>query len=941
MDGRGIIKSNFEHIQQGVANSLAVLAVLGGTVTSAAAASFSWSSLVTGPNSRDEARIRVVTGNTADGRIAVNATVDLDGHDYDNDYMVDPWVQVGTQRQLLFRGRIGGQGAEQKVPYTTVVYFDQPPGDASLLVGYQNYFDATWPNDTGKGPESFAAGVITTGDATPYGESDGAVNLEYTWNSLQAGPNFRDEVSIHLRALDTADGRLAVNASINLADGPTDDDYIIEPWVQLGSQRRLLFDGTVGGRLATRQVPYSTVVYFDLPSVPTELRVGYQDYHDRSWPHLTNKGPESAIAGTIDATGASAGASDGFPDADGDGIADGDDNCTTAANPSQLNTDKDALGDACDSDDDNDGVADGRDAFPLNPAESADSDGDGIGDNADATPNGADPVIGGGAGAILHGTEYTWSALDTAPNTRDEAVVSVKLAPGSDGRLAVTARVDLAGGASDDDYITDPWIQLGNDRRVLNGTVGGYLATHKVPYSTVLYFNAPPTDAELRVGYGNYFDRSWPGVTNRGPESALLGIVKAVSDGDAGSTGGNTSGQAMLIDDPYGLPQPLLAEDGTAILSAQQWHDQRRPEVLQLFATQIYGKTPAASIATRYTTIETDNNALGGIATRKQVRVHFSNELGTASLDLLLYLPKLVNGPSPVFLGLNYHGNHSIHPDPAILLPQSPVDTADGKPSEQDRGKRAWRWPVEALLARGYGLATVYYGDLYPDSTDGLSQSVIPLFFTDGQKAPAADQWGAIGAWAWGLSRAMDYLRSDTDIDGDRVAVMGFSRLGKTALWAGAQDPRFAMVISNASGTLGASLSRRVGIAIGKESVGRITSKYGYWFADNAKQYANNVSLLPVDQHQLIALIAPRPVYIASAANDAHADPQGEFESGLYASVVYQLLGKTGIGAAVMPPPNTPVSGGIGYHVRDGDHEIKLYDWQRFLDFADQHMTKN
>lgn len=262
---------------------------------------------------------------------------------------------------------------------------------------------------------------------------------------------------------------------------------------------------------------------------------------------------------------------------------------------------------------------------------------------------------------------------------------------------------------------------------------------------------------------------------------------------------------------------------------------------------------------------------------------------------------------------------------------------------------RAWRWPVETLLARGYGLATVYYGDLYPDDSTGehhaddsarLRQSVIPLFFNNGQSAPAADEWGAIGAWAWGLSRALDYLRLDSDVDGDRVAVMGFSRLGKTALWAGAQDPRFALVISNASGTLGASLSRRVGIADGKESIARITGKYGYWFADNASQYANNTGLLPVDQHQLVALIAPRPVYLASASNDAHADPRGEFESGVYASVVYQLLGKAGIGSSVMPPPNTPVTGTIAYHVREGEHEIRLYDWQRFIDFADQHLTK-
>lgn len=957
--------------------SLVTLALAAGL---SQADTFSWSSIVTGPNSKDEARFSVVTNPTPDGRIAVSTTVDLDGHDYDNDYMVNPWVQIGNQRRIVYLGTIGGQGAQQKVPYTTVVYFDPPTGSAELRIGYQNYFDSSWPANTGKGEESFAAGVITTGgaatlvdadrdgiadandncpavanpgqlnsdndplgdacdndddndgvadsndafsvnpaesidsdgdgignnsDPTPYGASTGsaAVNLQYTWSSLDTGPNAKDEARISLQALNTADGRIAVSATINLADGPTDDDYIIDPWVQLGNQRRLLYDGTVGGRLASKQVPYSSVVYFDLPSVPSELRVGYQDYYDRSWQALTNKGPESSAAGVIDSN-------------------------TTV--------------------------------IPEDP------------------PNGGASTGSGsvaGISAITPGASYSWSTLDTGPNEKDEALFNIKLASTNDGRIAVTATVTLSGGATDDDYITEPWIQLGNDKRTLGGTVGGYLATHKVPYTAVVYFDAPAVDAQLSVGYQNYYDRSWPALTNRGSESRVVGIIKAGTGGNSGSTvadsdgdgiadstdncpttsnpnqldsNANGSGDACdtsphpkLIDDPYGLPQPLVAGNGTAIVSAQQWRNQRRPETLQLFAKHIYGITPAATLNTRYTEIEVNRNALGGIATRKQIRVVFSNALGSASMDILVYTPNQVSGASPVFLGLNYNGNHSIHADPAIRLPLSPVDTPDNKPTEQDRGMRDWRWPVETLLARGYGLATVYYGDLYPDYSGGFSDGVHPLFFTNGQSQPGADEWGAIGAWAWGLSRALDYLVTDTDVDGQRVAVMGFSRLGKTALWAGAQDQRFAMVISNESGTLGASLSRREGIASGKESIARITSKYGYWFAANAAQYANNSGLLPVDQHQLIALVAPRPVYIASAANDAHADPQGEFESGLYASVVYQLLGSDGMASKVMPPLNTPVTSTIGYHIRAGDHDVLLYDWQRFIDFADKHTKKN
>lgn len=1027
------------------ARCLVSLTLACGLFPSAHADSFSWSSIVTGPNSKDEARISVSAVLSPDGRIAVSATVDLDGHDYDNDYMVNPWVQIGSQRQLLYNGKIGGHGAEQKVPYTTVVYFDPPAGAAALSMGYQNYFDSSWPAETGKGEETFTAGVITTGgsttmldadrdgiadaidncpyaanpnqlntdndpwgdacdndddndgvadandafsvnpaesvdsdgdgignnsDPTPYGESTGsaAVNVQYTWSSLDTGPNARDEARISLQALNTADGRIAVSATINLAYGASDDDYIVDPWVQLGSQRRLLFNGTVGGHLASQKVPYSTVVYFDLPSVAGELRVGYQDYHDRSWPGLTNRGPESAVAGVVNSNPVEE------LDTDKDGVPDASDNCPTVANANQLNTDADSQGNACDGDDDNDSVVDSSDAFPLDPTESRDSDGDGTGDNADPTPNGNSNATANTTDTASGAVSYSWSALDTRPNEKDEALVNVVLANTSDGRIAVTTTVTLAGGASDDDYITGPWVQLGNDRRVLSGTFGGYLASRKVPYTTVIYFNAPAVDAELSLGYQNYYDRSWPALTNRGLESRVVGIIRAGTsggnapadtDGDGISdasdncpvtsnpnqldSNANGSGdacdaasKALLIDDPYGLPQPLLAEDGTAVTSALQWRNQRRPETLRLFSEQIYGKTPAASLNTRYTEIEVDRNALGGIATRKQVRVVFSNALGSASMDLLVYLPNQVSGPSPVFLGLNYHGNHSIHADPAIRLPLSPVDTPDGTPSAQDRGKRDWRWPVETLLARGYGLATVYYGDLYPDYSGGFRDGgVYPLFFSNGQNQAAADEWGAIGAWAWGLSRALDYLVSDTNVDGQRVAVMGFSRLGKTALWAGAQDQRFALAVSNESGTLGASLSRREGIASGKESIERITSKYGYWFAANARQYANNAGLLPVDQHQLIALIAPRPVYIASAANDAHADPQGEFESGLYASTVYQLLGKDGMASHVMPPLNAPITSTIGYHIRPGDHDVKLYDWQRFLDFADIHMSKN
>jgi hypothetical protein len=706
----------------------------------------------------------------------------------------------------------------------------------------------------------------------------------YQWSSLAGGPNSKDEARISVKTNPTVDGRIAVSATVDLEGGAIDDDTIRDPWVQLGAIRKTLFSGTVGGYLAHQKVPYSAVVYFDQPTVDSQLRVGYTDYYDRSWPQLTGKGAEFAVAGVIAAGGS--------------GIA-----------PMQ-NT--------------------GTGVVPL-------------------------PIAANTAPTSIN-LAFTWAGLDTTPNQKDESLISITARNTADGRLAISAVVTLAGGAVDDDYMVNPWVQLGSVRQPLfSGTVGGYLATQKVPYSTVVYFDLPASDSLLQLGYDDYYDQTWPGLTLQGGELAVAGTIagsggNAVADinavtspaGDVTTTttqSPTTAGPALL-DDPYDLPQPLVAEDGTVISTAQQWRDLRRPEILRQFAEQVYGKTPDDTLTAQYNDIEIDRNALNGKATRKQVRVVFNSAGHSVSMDLLLYLPNQSTNPSPVFLGLNFNGNHTIHTDPAIRLPRSPVDTPDYLPREADRGNRSWRWPVEEIIARGYGLATVYYGDIDPDYDDGFNNGIHPLFYTHGQSRPADDEWGAIGAWAWGLSRSLDYLVGDADVAADRVAVMGFSRLGKTALWAGAQDERFALVISNESGTLGASLSRRDGIAPGKESIARITGKYGYWFARNAKQYAYNPALIPVDQHQLIALIAPRSVYIASAQNDSHSDPQGEFESGLYASPVYRLLGTDGMSASRQPPLNTPVMSTIGYHIRSGNHDVTLYDWQRFIAFADTHMAQ-
>jgi hypothetical protein len=376
----------------------------------------------------------------------------------------------------------------------------------------------------------------------------------------------------------------------------------------------------------------------------------------------------------------------------------------------------------------------------------------------------------------------------------------------------------------------------------------------------------------------------------------------------------------------YTLPDPLKMLDGTKVTTAEQWKTKRRPEVLKLFQTHVYGVSPAPPTERlKHKVYDNDPKALGGKSIRKQVTIYFSSKKDGPKMDLLIYLPAEAKKPVPCFLMLNFKGNHTINPDPGITI--NPARTKD-KP-----GTRTNRWAVDMINKRGYGLATIYYGDIDPDKFDGFKDGIHQLF---PKLQGRGDNFSSIAAWSWGLSRALDYMETDDDIDHKHVAVLGHSRLGKTSLWAGATDERFAMVVSNDSGCGGAALSRR---AFG-ETVKRINTSFPHWFCDNYKKYNDKEGDCPVDQHMLFALMAPRPVYAASAEKDLWADPHGEFLSAQGADAVYRLLGTDGMSAKKMPGLSEPITSTIGYHIRPGKHDVTNYDWEQYLNFADKHFKK-
>jgi hypothetical protein len=385
----------------------------------------------------------------------------------------------------------------------------------------------------------------------------------------------------------------------------------------------------------------------------------------------------------------------------------------------------------------------------------------------------------------------------------------------------------------------------------------------------------------------------------------------------------------------YTLPDPLVSLDGQPVRDAETWLNKRRPEIVRLFEENMHGRSPGRPEGMTFGVFDNEPHALGGKAIRKQVEINFLGKADGPKMNLLIYLPADAPKPVPLFLCLQFNGNHRAYNDPAIRISETWDNKAKEKQLEPDSTRGTGKQlAIDKALARGYGIAAIYYCDVEPDFIGAMQYGIRPYFFNNGQSEPSSDDWGAIGAWAWGASRALDYLETDKDVDAKRVFMLGQSRLGKTALWAGAHDTRFAMVVAANSGEGGASLSRR---NYG-ETVKDINQRFPYWFCANYLKFGDHVDQLPVDSHMLLALIAPRPVFLSTGSEDRWSDPKGEFLAAAAAGPVYRMLGKDDLGTDAMPPLDKPIMHTIGYVCHTGKHEITPADWDCYFDFADMHL---
>jgi len=359
----------------------------------------------------------------------------------------------------------------------------------------------------------------------------------------------------------------------------------------------------------------------------------------------------------------------------------------------------------------------------------------------------------------------------------------------------------------------------------------------------------------------------------------------------------------------YILPDILATLKGAEVRTSKEWNSVRRGEILELFRENVFGRVPSTPYSKTFNVVNEDRNAMRGAATLRQIDIVINSEGKELKIRLTMFVPNKVRKPVPAFLLIDNRG---------------PANT------DPTRLTKSEFWPAEEVISRGYAVAVFYNSDVDPDNFDDFKNGIHGVL-DRGERQP--DSWGTLAAWAWGASRCMDYFETDKDIDRKKVAVLGHSRGGKTALWAGAEDLRFSLVISNESGCGGAALARR---RFG-ETVARINKSFPHWFCLNYRKFDNNEDAMPVDMHMLLGLIAPRALYVACADEDLWGDPRGSYISLYNALPVYRLLRTRSDISPIMPPLNKPVSGGkIAFHIRDGGHNLILKDWNWYMDFADR-----
>lgn len=384
----------------------------------------------------------------------------------------------------------------------------------------------------------------------------------------------------------------------------------------------------------------------------------------------------------------------------------------------------------------------------------------------------------------------------------------------------------------------------------------------------------------------------------------------------------------------YTLPDPLRLDNGKKVRNARTWWTERRPQILKLFEMQQFGVAPGRPSQERFDVVET-GKAFAGRAIRKQVTISFSKDPTWPKMHLLIYLPAAAKRPAPLFFTIGFGPNQCAADDPGIL-PEEVWNPRTKTKMMPPPGRCFGHIPVEKFLDAGFGVATFYYGDIDPDFAGGFKDGIRARYLPPGRTGRAPDAWGAIAAWAWGMSRAEDYFETDPQIDAKRVAIQGVSRLGKTVVWAGARDQRFAAVIASCSGEGGAALSHR---DYG-ETIAMLTAptRFGYQFAKNYAKWGGFPDKAPMDANMLLALIAPRPLLLQTGSTDSWSDPKGEFLAEAAAGPVYKLLGKDPLDTDVWPAPKTPILHDLAYYMHEGGHGVVPSDWDIYLQFLRMHL---